>query len=356
MATKGYHQYRGRGRGGKTLLVVFLLIVLLCAALFLVGQRYLVYDADGTVRLELPFLNKHSDSVDGEEIPDQDIHIQYGDDSDEEDASDGKEDATPIVPQKPELQVLQAQELPYSCLNSDPAAQIAGKSAVVINIKRADGTLAYPSSISLAAGILHGSDAAMANLKAITGSECYTVARISALCDVAFAEAHHEAAISYADGSLWWDNYNRTWLNPASEVTQQYLCDLAAECAQLGFDEILLDQFRYPIEGDLTYTNAAQPADRVAVLTQLVQKIREAAPSIAVSVILPGSIGSDTTFHNSGLSAQLFTEGFDRVYAPQSSYAYFWLTESLGADFDRTKRLVTTAYAPTDGSYLILYG
>ncbi len=356
MATKGYHQYRGRGRSGKKLLVVFLLIVLLCAALFLVGQRYLVYDADGTVRLELPFLNKQDNSVGSDAIPDQDIHIQYGDDNDDEDASDDKEDTTPVVPQKPELQVLQAQELPYSCLNSDPAAQIAGKSAVVINIKRADGTLAYPSGISLAAGLLHGSDAAMANLKAITGSECYTIARISALCDVAFAEAHHEAAITYADGSLWWDNYNRTWLNPASEVTQQYLCDLAVECAQLGFDEILLDQFRYPIEGDLTYTNAAQGADRVAALTQLAQKIREAVPSIAVSIILPGSIGSDTTFHNSGLSAQSLSEGFDRVYAPQSSYAYFWLAESLSADFDRAKRLVTTAYAPTEGSYLILYG
>lgn len=354
--TKGYHQYRGRGGKGKIFLVILLLLILLGAIVYLLGQKYLVYDADGSVRLELPFLQKQQETIDPDDIPDQDINIQYGEDEEDKNGQTDP-DPTPDVPQKPPLQVLQAQELSYSCLYSDPTAVIAGKSAVVVNIKRADGTLSCPSSVTLAQGILQAGDAALTNLKTITGSSCYTVARISALCDIAFAELHPEAAITYSDGSLWNDDYTRHWLNPASEVTQQYLCDLAKECAAQGFDEILLDQFRFPVEGNLTYTNAPATTDeRIAALTQLAQKIREAVPSIAVSILLPGGIGSDSSFAYSGLSSQSINECFDRVYAPDGSYAYFWLTEVMPADFARDTRLVRTAYAPTGGSYMILYG
>lgn len=353
--TKGYHQYRGRGAKGKVLLVILLLLILLAAVVYLLGQKYIVYDADGTVRLELPFLQKQEDTVNPEDIPEQDINIQYGEDNEDKDEEQDQSDPTPVIPQKPPLQVMQAQELPYSCLSSDPTAAISGKTTVVVNIKRVDGTLSYPSEVPLAQGILQAGEAALSNLKVITDSSCYTVARISALCDIAFAELHSEAAILYNDGSLWSDDYNRHWLNPASEVTQQYLCDLAKECADRGFDEILLDQFRFPVEGNLSPTNA--PADRIAALTQLVQKIREAVPSIAVSIMLPGGIGSDASYAVSGLSSQSLYESFDRIYAPEGSYAYFWLTEAMPADFARDTRLVITAYAPVgSGSYMILYG
>ena len=362
--TKGYHQYRGRGSKGKILLVILLVLILLGAITYLLGEKYIVYDADGSVRLELPFLQQKEQGTNPEDIPDQDVNIQYGDESDGtgEENKDGETDSnvdkdpdpTPVVPEKPPLQILQAQELSYSCLTSDPSATIAGKSAVVVNIKRVDGTLAYPSGTASAQGILQAGEVALTNLKTITDSSCYTVARISALCDISFAELHRDAAITYSDGSLWFDDYERNWLNPASEVAQQYLCDLAKECAALGFDEILLDQFRFPVEGNMNGTNA--PADRIAALAQLAQKIREAVPSIAVSIMLPGGIGSDSSYAVSGLSAQAINENFDRVYVPEGSYAYFWVTESMPADFARDTRLVTTAYAPTGGSYMILYG
>ena len=356
--TKGYHQYRGRGSKAKILLVILLVLILLGAIAYLFGQKYIVYEADGSIRLDLPFLQQKDDSVDPDDIPEQDINIQYGEEGDTNAGTDEGKDTPvvtdPIVLPKPALQLLQAQELSYSCLTSDPTAAIAGKSAVVVNIKRADGTLAYPSGVGLAQGILQAGEMALTNLKTITDSSCYTVARISALCDISFAEAHRDAAITYSGGSLWMDDYERHWLNPASEATQQYLCDLAKECAALGFDEILLDQFRFPVEGNLSGTNV--PADRIAALTQLAQKIREAVPSIAVSILLPGGIGSDSSYAVSGISFQMINENFDRVYVPEGSYAYFWAVDSMPADFARDTRLVITAYAPTGSSYMVLYG
>lgn len=345
MATKGYHQYRGRGRGGGKLPVILLVVVLLCAIGFLIAQRYIVYHDDGSVTLDLPFF--HQQQTDPQEIPDEDIHIEYEDPDPEENQP---EEETPVT-----LQVLQAYGLPYGCLNGDPTSLLADRQAVAVYMKNADGTLSYKTSVSLPQGVGTGGASTLTALKTITDSDCYTVARITALCDTAYAQALPEAAIRYTGGSLWWDNYSRCWLDPGSDAAKEYLCALAKECAQLGFDEIVLEQFRYPIEGDLTGTTAAETAQRAAKLQELAQAIREAVgPSVAVGILLPASIGTDYSFQASGLTAQVLQESFHRIYVPQGSDAYYWLDAVLGTDFDRSTRLVITADGPLgSGSYLV---
>ena len=77
MAIRGYHQYRGKGRGSQTLLVVLLLLILLGACTFLFLQKYLVYDSDGGVHLELPFGRSEQSGEPGK-IPDDEVIIQRG--------------------------------------------------------------------------------------------------------------------------------------------------------------------------------------------------------------------------------------------------------------------------------------
>ena len=64
--TKGYTGYRGRRRG-RGVLAVVLVVILLLACGFLFAQRYMVYDADGSVRFEFPWIKKtpQDDSVNG---------------------------------------------------------------------------------------------------------------------------------------------------------------------------------------------------------------------------------------------------------------------------------------------------
>ena len=52
--TRGYSSYRGR-RNGKKWLAALLALVLLAACGFLATQRYIVYEADGSFRFELPW-------------------------------------------------------------------------------------------------------------------------------------------------------------------------------------------------------------------------------------------------------------------------------------------------------------
>ena len=341
---KGYHQYRGRGRGGKTLLVVFLLLVLLGAVSFLVLQKYIVYNDDGSVRIELPFLQKDKDVP--TPIPDDDLNIQI-------DQPDPQPDPQP-QPQPPVLQQIGAYHAPYGVLSSDPSWAIEGESAMVVWLKSADGAFAYHTGIELPSGVPNGSESTLTHLQTVMDSGCYTVARISTMCDNAYAYANPAAAIQYSWGGLWLDNYSRCWLDPTQEATQQYLCAIAKECAQLGFDELLLDQLRFPIEGNLSQTTVAS-IDRAAAIRTLVEKIREATGiEMAVSIILPASIGTDYSFEASGLPVGVLTECFDRIYVPAYDASNIWLNGALPAEFDRTTRLVLTSDYALDGSYVIV--
>ena len=41
------------------------------------------------------------------------------------------------------------------------------------------------------------------------------------------------------------------WLDPAKEQARSYVTSLAVECAQMGFDELLLEEMTYPTSGKL---------------------------------------------------------------------------------------------------------
>lgn len=346
MATRGYHQYRGRGGGGKKLLILLLLLILLGACAFLFLQRYIVYNGDGSVSIELPFGRDQQPEM-PDEIPEEEVDIQR---------EDPPEPVTPVEPE-PEplvLRPLHAKELGYNCLYSDPTSQLEGWEAVVVNVKRYDGTIAYHTDITLPDNVLRGAEVTRQHLQTIAQSQCYTVARMSVLCDNAFAAAVPEAALTYTWGGQWVDNYNRFWLDPSNEKTIEHICALAKECVELGFDEILLDHLRYPIEGNLGQTTLSADTDRAAAIAALAARIRETVGSqVAVSIILPASIGTDYSFRSSGLTPQVLMGSFDRIYTPQNSDSYYWLNGVLSDDYDRTTRLViTSSYAAAD-SYMI---
>lgn len=344
MATKGYNSYSGRKNGKKIAFVVVLLLILLGAVAYLLAQQYVVYEDDGSIRLELPFFTKKDKPA--PPVDEVDIH------RDDEDPAVKPEPDKPMAP----LEELHATELPYGVLGGDPSPFLEGQSAVVVDVKRFDGSIAYQSSLTtLPDTVLQGNPDTLTHLKTMVDSDCYTVARVSALCDNAFPLGQPESAIRYPDGQIWYDNYSRTWLDPAQSGTVDYLCALAKECEKLGFDEILLDHLRYPIEGDLDSTSISADTDRGAAIAKLAGEIHKAAPSLRVSIILPASIGTDYSFSASGLPAQVLTENFDRIYVPRESAAYYWLDSALPADYDRTTRLVLTDYAAPSqgGSYMV---
>ena len=108
--TKGYTGYRGRRRG-RGVLAVVLVVILLLACGFLFAQRYMVYDADGSVRFEFPWIKKTP----------QDDTANGGDSGD-----DKKQDDLEITVQKPVIKDTYAVELGADALGSDWQAALDG--------------------------------------------------------------------------------------------------------------------------------------------------------------------------------------------------------------------------------------
>jgi len=73
----------------------------------------------------------------------------------------------------------------------------------------------------------------------------YLIARIVAFKDPFLAEAMPEWSLKKADGSIFLDGAGLAWVNPYEEGVWEYLLEIAAQAAALGFDEIQFDYIRF---------------------------------------------------------------------------------------------------------------
>jgi hypothetical protein len=82
----------------------------------------------------------------------------------------------------------------------------------------------------------------------------YTIARIVVFQDTSFARRHPEVAIKTFSGEFWWSGkkvWKRYWLDPASELAQDYNIEIAKRAIDAGFDEIQFDYIRFPTDGNM---------------------------------------------------------------------------------------------------------
>ena len=331
--TKGYHNYRGRGRRRRQqiALAVALVVVIIAAAAFLVIQNYIVYDDAGKAHIELPFGRKEPAQPERPELPD-DVTIDYVDNG-------------------PKLEVLHARQLPADVLRQDPKTALAGldTEAAVIETKRLNGAITYTTEVEVPAQVAVEQYDTMANLKALLAGGQYTVARMSVFCDSYFVRAYPDAALHVENGGFWYDAASMAWLDPSNPQVLVYVTSLCQEYAQLGFDEIALDYFSYPVNGRLESIAGLEGTDRVQVLTDFIKSLRANLPdTVKVSIVLHGQPDAAQ-----GLSSQLLTENFDRIYLDAGVDAAV-LERSLGARFNSETRLVPIVTEPAEsGSWLI---
>ena len=333
--TKGYHNYRGRSRRQKRLLAVVLVLVILAALAFLVIQNYIVYDDQGHARVELPFAKKEP-APDPETPPvtGEDVNIDYIDNG-----------------YAPVLQPLQARLLPSAVLRQDPQETLAAfnEEAFAITVKRNNGAITYDTAMELPAEVEAERENSLENLQALLADDRYAIARMSVFCDSYFVRAYPDAALHWEGGDFWYDADAMAWLDPSHPQTLVYVTQLCQEYASLGFDEIMLDYFSYPTTGETGFIGGLADTDREEVLTDFVKSLRANLPKdIKLSILLR----SDLT-EESGLSAQMLAQRFDRVYV-QPGVDLEALRQSLPEKFDQDTRLVPlVTEAPESGSYLI---
>ena len=345
MATRGYSSYRGRGGGGKAVWIIVLVLVLLAAVAFLLAQRYVVFDEAGKPHFTLfePRTETPENPIDP-----QDVVIER------EDPQEPTPEPEPEpVPVRRKLDEIHANEVEYGSLWWTPEYVISRlDEAMVIEVKRPGGGITYGTDVAAPSGATVERGVTRGNLTTLLQSGKYAVARVCCLVDPAFGRVNPEAALTTANGQLWYDAGGRVWLDPTNADVQAYLTDLCRELAELGFNEIMLDEFCYPATGDLKSIDLPKNLDKTAALADFADVLRKALPEdVALSVVLRGDMGE--LGGQSGLTAELLAS-FDRIYVDGAADLAA-LQQALPEDFDAQGGLaVITTKKPASGGYVLL--
>lgn len=240
----GYGNYRGRNRGSlvlKILIGVLLVVLLAALGFFFLFERYMVYDDSGRARLELPFFGRKEGEREGTEDP---------------------VELPPVVTKEPDLkepEIILPVTLPIEALYDGTATEMVtagGGTAALFDMKPASGMLEWVSDLELsisARASLDDPDRNTAMQAAAEKENVYRIARVSCFRDDRLAMDNSQLALYTASGYRWLDMGKMRWVIPTSPVVQEYLVGLCKELAELGFDEILLENAGYPTKGQLNY-------------------------------------------------------------------------------------------------------
>lgn len=313
----GYDTYRGRSKlqTALTVLIVILLVVLLLAvAAFFFLQRYMVYTDDGQAHLELPFLQRESPPA---PAPTQNQSLIIV-------TAEPAESVTPTPSSAPaEIPAVAPVSLFRAAVTEGSAQRLvtaAGGNAALLNMKANDGSLGYVSALprAVSAGTSEADPDLNGQILAVTGSELYAIARVSCFRDNLTPKADGALAIKTNSGYNWQDGDGTRWMNPTVPEARQYVAGVCTELADLGFDEILLDNSGWPTTGHLDYIRVGEaydPTDLTAPVETFYQEVREALEDkevlLSVSVNAAALTGADG---NSGQTATLLGQYADRVY------------------------------------------
>ena len=255
MRAKGYGSYRGRSPLKsflKILLIVVIVLLVLGAAATFYLQQYLVVSADG-VRLELPFFQADQDqdgSAPNVITPEAPITV-----------------VTPTPTPAPEPQALSPVALHAQALTDGTALsqiEAAGGDSALFDMKPDSSALNYASSIALAVSAKQSAadetlNAAIAALNETQG--LYTIARVSCFKDHDITNYDRSLSVFTNSGYRWTDPEGIRWISPTNADVREYVTAVCVELAQLGFDEILLDNAGYPAEGNLHYIKKGEAYD-----------------------------------------------------------------------------------------------
>ena len=315
-----------------------------------------VYGSDGSIRFDLPW--KQTEEPSGPSAPDGASRTP--------DAPDDSPDVIidePEPPAKPELTELHGAELSESVLRGSADAALAavpeGANAVALRVKNAQGELLYDSALQEAIDVnaVKGGSGANAVIEALTGSEVYTIARINATHDSLYSFAHMADAgvlqLNYA-GYIWYDPDSTFYLAPEKSAARQYIVSVARECAELGFDELLFDEFGYPTRGRLNNIDeSARTLSKSAALAQLAEELRSGteAYGVRLSVQLDAATVLAGGNETAGQDLAALAAVFDRIYVETTAEQLPALTAAL-EPYD-AELVPILSEAPASGSYLL---
>ncbi len=256
---RGYQNYRGRRSAAIKLLIAVLVVILVAACSFLFIQRYVTYTDSGELRIDLPeFLQWMAPRESDDEPSAPDVSEPADGAQDAQPGPgvsliiDEPEEEAPLVPAAVDRHLVRLDTLPADGAALRETLAASGANGFLWRVRDNAGALYYSSGAGLKDAVLDSAVSAE-TLTALCGTEGVTsVALFNCFHDSYYAFVNMAAAaICQSSGYVWYDNMSYFWLDPAKEQARSYVTSLAVECAQMGFDELLLEEMHYPTAGKL---------------------------------------------------------------------------------------------------------
>lgn len=157
---------------------------------------------------------------------------------------------------------------------------------VMIDLKGGFGSFFYSSGLNEAI-ISQSVNVAEVDalIKTMSQKNLYLIARIPSFQDYSFALNHVNSGIPFTGGggALWMDSEGCYWLKPTDSTAIGWLTTIILELRGLGFDEVVLDEFKVP-EGNRVIYNGDITADLAETAAKLVSTCSTNAFTVSFNV------------------------------------------------------------------------
>lgn len=119
---------------------------------------------------------------------------------------------------------------------------------ILIDMKGPYGSFFYPSKLPSAPHSASTDVNAVADLVSrLQKKGFYTIARVSAFRDYSYGNNNVSAGLfMLSRAGLWMDPDGYFWLDPSNANTTSWITDVVLELRDMGFNEVLLSDFRFP--------------------------------------------------------------------------------------------------------------
>lgn len=135
--------------------------------------------------------------------------------------------------------------------------------AVMLDVKNIQGGFLYNSTVGTARAKQVDVEAMAELISSLRANDLYAIARVPAFRDYYYGLNHLSDGLAAPGGYLWMDDARCYWLNPSSSGTLAYLASIVTELQDLGFNEVVFYDFRFP-----DTTNIVFNGDRAESLAQ----------------------------------------------------------------------------------------
>lgn len=309
-----YQPYRGqrsrRRRRIRNIIIIVLSLLVIAGTVFLLFfQEHMIYSADG-IRFEPPWGKGDTQTQEPENGGTVTGDGPAGDG--QGGAQEGNDGAQEPV-NAPQNRIL---ALPAARLGD--AAYMTQVVAMLENNRLSGAAMPYKD----AAGAITAAETLAAPVQALHTAGKQAVAIVNAFNDNGYARSTPAAALRNVAGNAWRLPDGNRWLDPASDAAMAYVTAQLQACKDMGFDEVILQGFGYPREGNLgriAYGEAyAAGAQRADLLARRLSELQAAMAPMKVSVVVDDATAQGGLNEASGQDVAKLYAAAAAVYVPMA--------------------------------------